>query len=231
MAKETTNALGGGSARSGHIALGRYTEKFTMYPIDLVEFARENDIELPSIETHRGQALCLMAQPDIRGTVFISTVDAGEFLTRIGMESRDPIQAFNKATGLARVSKRGYYCLKFPFAVDKVDIDKRKGAAISGDRDASINRVKDYWRKILVDVPNDEWQIGHLDPTIGDASEKNLAYQPPIQAKTRDRFKWDADFRKMWPTGKELVGKFDEYYTESEQKEILEALKKKFASP
>ena len=77
-------------------------------------------------------------------------------------------------------------------------------------------------------MPNEEWQIGHLDPTINDASEKNLAYQPPIQGKYRDRFKFDAFFLKMWPTASELVPKINEFYTEKEQKMIYEALKQKF---
>jgi hypothetical protein len=73
----------------------------------------------------------------------------------------------------------------------------------------------------LTDVPNDDWQVGHLDPTVADASESNLAFQPPIQGKYRDRFKWDPMFQRMWPTGKELVSKMDEYYTKEEQKLLL----------
>jgi hypothetical protein len=65
-----------------------------------------------------------------------------------------------------------------------------------------------------------------LDPTIADASEANLALQPPIQGKTRNRFKWDPLFRKMWPTGKELISKMDEYYTKEEQQIILDYLSK-----
>ena len=89
-------------------------------------------------------------------------------------------------------------------------------------------RSGDWWKKNLLDIPNDDWQIGHLDPTIDDASEKNLAYQPPIQGKYRNRFKWDALFHKMWPTAAELAPKFDSYYTEKEQRMLYESLKQKF---
>jgi hypothetical protein len=123
---------------------------------------------------------------------------------------------------------RGLYCIQYPFETDTTDLDKRKGVSISGDKNSFINTIKDWWKKNLIDVPNKEWQIGHLDPTINDASEKNLAYQPPIQGKYRDRFKFDAFFLKMWPTASELVPKINEFYTEKEQKMIYEALKQKF---
>ena len=108
------------------------------------------------------------------------------------------------------------------------DVDKRKGVKISGDRDTVINTIKKWWQDNLVGVPNEQWQVGHLDPTIADASEQNLAYQPPIQGKFRDRFKWCPLFQRMWPTAKELIPKFNDYYTEAEQKDMLAALKKKF---
>lgn len=93
---------------------------------------------------------------------------------------------------------------------------KRKNIFNSKDinnRDASIESIKDWWRKNLLDVPNDRWEIGHLDPTI-EIIQGNIAYQPPIQGRYRNRFKWDALFHK--------------YYTENEQRQIYEALKKRF---
>jgi len=205
-----------------------YKTKFGDYPEDLKAFAKENNLTLLPITTMKGQALALMSQPEIRGTVHITREEAVKFFQNIGMETTDAIQQFNKATGLKRIPKRGVYCLQYPFELDTTDIEKRKGVSISGDRNSIINTIKDWWKKNLVDVSNEEWQIGHLDPTINDASEKNLAYQPPIQGKYRDRFKWDPFCMKMWPTSSELVPKLDEYYTEKEQRELYEALKKKF---
>ncbi len=129
------------------------------------------------------------------------------------------------------MKKKGLYCLEYPFQADTTHLDKRKGVSISGDKHTIIQSIKDWWKKNLVDVPDEEWQIGHLDPTIDDASEKNLAWQPPIQGKYRDRFKWDAYFMKMWPTSKELIPHINDYYTEMEQRELYKALKKKFAGP
>ena len=205
-----------------------YKTKFEKYPDDLVEFAAAHTISLMPLKSMRGQALALMAQPEIRGKQLLSRTDTVKFFQNIGMETSDAIQQFNKATGLKRVDKKGVYCLRYPFEFDKTDLEKRKGAAISGDRNTCIEAVKTWWRENLVDVPNEQWQVGHLDPTIPDASEQNLAYQPPIQGKYRNRFKWDEMFHKMWPTGDELAANMDRYHTEDEQRKMFEALKKKF---
>lgn len=211
------------------IDIDDYITKFEAYPSDLVAFAEENNLKLIPLTSMRGQALALMSQPEVRGQKHLGREEAVKFFDNIGMETTDAIQQFNKTTGLKRMKMRGNYCLQYPFVCDTTDIDKRKGAAISGDKDAAINTIKDWFKKNVVDVPNKEWQIGHLDPTTGDASEKNLAYQPPIQGKYRDRYKFDACFLKMWPTAeKELIPNIDKYYTDKEQRLLYEALKKKF---
>ena len=210
------------------INIDNYTKKFEVYPSDLMVFAKENNLQLLPLTSMRGQALALMSQAEVRGQKHIGRKQAVKFFKNIGMETTDAIQQFNKATGLKRLKMRGNYCLQYPFESDTTDLDKRKGVSISGDKNSYINTIKDWWKKNVIDIPNDEWQIGHLDATINDASEKNLAYQPPIQGKYRDRFKFDAFFLKMWPTAGELVPKIDEFYTDKEQKIIYEALKQKF---
>lgn len=210
------------------INMDNFTTKFAAYPSDLVVFAEKNKLPLPPLTSMRGQALALMSQSEVRGQKHIGREEAVKFFKNIGMDTTDAIQQFNKATGVKRLNIRGKYCLQYPFECDTTDLDKRRGVSISGDRNTIIDTIKKYWRDILVDVPNDEWQKGHLDPTIADASEKNLAYQPPIQGKYRDRFKFDSFFLKMWPTTKELIPNFPEYYTEKEQYSIYEALKTKF---
>ena len=211
------------------IRIQDYTTKFDTYPADLIAFSQEHNLTLDSLTTLKGQALALMAQPEVRGQKHLTRTETDQFIKNIHLESSDAIQHFNKAFGLKRMKlPRGRYCLEYPFVLDTTDLDKRKGAAISGDKDAQVNVTKDWWRKNLIDVPNSEWQIGHLDPTIADASEKNLAFQPPIQARYRDRYKWDKYFQKMWPTAEvELIPNFDEYYTEKEQCAIREHLNQK----
>ena len=205
-----------------------YTRKFDEYPTELSDFAKAHHIELPSLKSMRGQALALMAQPEVRGQYYVGRHEAVTFFKNIGMETLDAIQQFNKATGIKRIKLTGCYCLHYPFESDTTDIDKRKGVSIRGDKDETITIIKEWWKKNLVDVPNEAWQIGHLDPTIDDSSEKNLAFQPPIQGKYRDRFKFDSFFLKMWPTTKELLPHMDDYYTQTEQRAMYELLKQKF---
>jgi hypothetical protein len=210
------------------INISLYTTKFEEYPSDFVAYAKEHGVDPPLLTSMRGQALALLSQPGVRGEKYVGRDEADQFFKNIGMDTGDSIQQFNKATGMKRMKMKGKYCLQYPFECDTTDLDKRKGVAISGDRTSIINTIKDWWKKNLVEVPNEDWQIGHLDPTIDDASEKNLAYQPPLQAKYRNRFKWDVYFHKMWPTGEELTTNLNDYYTEKEQRAILDALKKKF---
>jgi hypothetical protein len=205
-----------------------YTNKFEVFPSDLLIFANEHNIKLPPLASLKGQALALLTQPEVRGQCHVSRKEATKFFQTLGMETCDSIQPFNKGFGLKEIKVKGKICIAYPFEKDTVNIDKRNGVHISGDRDTAINAIKAHYQKNIIDVPNDEWQIGHLDPTINDASEKNLAYQPPIQGKYRDRFKWCPLFQRMWPTAKELVPKFNEFYTEKERKMIYEALKQEF---
>lgn len=205
-----------------------YATAFTEYPQDFRIFCTENNYN-PEISTLGGQALALMAQPENRGQRYLIREDTDKFFSQIGFTTGDSIQPFNK-TQVKRLPGKGKYCLQYPFVLNATDIKKRDGAVITGDRDEQINIVKQWWRDNLVDVPNKEWQIGHLDPTIPDASEKNLAFQPPLQARYRNKYKWDPLFHTMWPTAQhELIPHFDRYYTEDEQRLIYEKLKDKFA--
>jgi hypothetical protein len=202
-----------------------YTTKFECYPEDLVAFCTEQKINLPGIDSLKGQAIALMAQPEIRGQKYIDRDSTTPFFQQIGMKSTDSIQPFNKATGLKRMPGKGKYCLVYPFEADMTDIHKRQDCKIDGDKNTLIDIIKHYWRTNLTEVPNDQWQMGHLDPTVTDGP---LAWQPPLQHAYRNRFKWDDMFQRMWPTADEWISKMDKYHTEAEQRKMLEALNKKF---
>jgi hypothetical protein len=182
------------------ILITKYAAKFTSYPVELLTICETNNVHLPKIDSLRGQAIALMTQPEVRGEYYVTREDTATFFKQIGMETDDSIQPFNKDIGLKKKVMKGKYCVEYPFEVVKTHIQKRKDAAISGNRDEKIEVVKNFWRENLVDVPNELWQEGHLDPTIPDASENNLAFQPPLQARYRDRFKWDQFFHTMWTT-------------------------------
>lgn len=215
----------------GSVLIGMYTKPFESYPPDLDTFAKENGIKLPGIKSLKGQGLALLAQPENRGTRAVCRDLATTFFTNIGLSTTDSIQGFNKATGLKMVNlKKGLYCLKYPFEANTTDILKRQNVRITGNKDEQVAIIKSFWAENLFDVPAKDWQIGHLDPTIPDSSEDNLAYQPPIQGRWRDRFKFDKMFIKMWPTAKELEKNIDEYYTREEQLVMLRLLQSKFPS-
>jgi len=210
------------------IVIANYATKFTEYPADLLEFC-EGKVKLPKLDALRGQAIALLSQPEVRNQLYLTRDDTAEFFKQIGISTDDSIQPFNKDFGLKKIVIKGKYCLEYPFVLITTHIQKRKNAAISGDRNQKIEVVKDFWRENLINVPNEQWQEGHLDPTIPDSSESNLAYQPPLQARYRDRFKWDPFFHTMWPTAeRELIPNFDKYYTEEEQKMMYIKLKEKF---
>jgi len=210
------------------IDISKYNSKFKNYPDELTKFCEENKIKLPKIHSLRGQAYALMSQPEVRSQLSVTRLESNLFFKQIGMETGDSIQPFNKTIGLKRIKEKGHYCLIYPFECNMVDINKRKGCSISGDRDTLINNIKEYHKQNIIDVPNKEWQLGHLDPTIDDPSEKNLSYQPPIQSKYRDRYKWTNLFERKCPTASEIISKVDEYFTENEQKELYLFFANKF---
>jgi hypothetical protein len=214
------------------IDISNYKTKFEQYPEDLLSAAAEANLSLPGLKGFRGQALALMSQPEIRGQKYITRSEAEQFAKQIGIRSRDAIQGFNKETGFKRMNlHKGQYCLQYPYVTELTHLRKRENVNIQGDRDTCIDMIKKFWRDNLTDVPNSEWQIGHLDPTIDDNSEQNLTYQPPLQARYRNRFKWCSLFMKMWPTADELIPKFNDYYTEREQRRMYEHLRSRFAEP
>lgn len=214
------------------INIADYTHAFTTYPTELTVFATEHAITLPTIGSLQGQSIALLAQPEVRGRRYLIREDTVAYFKAIGHDTNDAIQPFNKLPQrgfvLSTVGK-GKYALDFPFKYDATNPAKRKDAHLSGDKDTAINSIKDFWRKNLVDIPNEKWEIGHLRAGLGDASETNLAWQPPIQGKYRDRFNFDKEFMKMWPTTTELIPKFNQYYTKEERALLFEHLKAEFA--
>lgn len=209
-----------------------YNSKFEQYPEELLSVAADSNLTLPRLVSARGQALALMSQPEIRGQKYITRKEAQQFFSQIGMVTQDSIQRFNKDLGFKRMNIiRGRYCMAYPFVVDLTHQKKRENINIEEDRDICIDSIKKFWRENLTEVPNSNWQIGHLDPTIEDNSEQNLTFQPPLQARYRDRFKWCPLFLKMWPTTAELIPKFNFYYTENEQRSMYAYLRSKFEQP
>jgi len=223
------------------IDIEKYKTAFEKLDDKFIAFCNKNNIIIPNKETKcKGkmektinfQALALLSDPEVHGKKYLTKEDCEKFFQQINLKSKDASQAFNKIDqkGIAKqFNERTKYAIKFPYEYNPIHVEKRKNAGISGDKEKLIGDIKNWWKVNLIDIPNDKWQLGHLDPSIADSSEKNLAWQPPLQGKYRDKFKWDNYFHKMWPTAdKELIPNIDKYYTESEQKKLYEVLKKKF---
>lgn len=207
---------------------------FEAYTDELQSFARQHDIKLPSLQKLGGQALALLSHPANAGVRYANREIATNFFTKIGMVSNDTIQPFNKIEqiGIALTrERRGHYTVKYPFEYCRTHVEKRKNMDISEEGKADfISLVKKWWLDNLVNVPDEQWQKGHLDPDIPDSSSNNLAWQPPIQGKARDRFKFSAIFgERVWPTVKELLPNFSKYYsTKEERHKIYMHLKAEF---
>jgi len=58
-----------------------------------------------------------------------------------------------------------------------------------------IHKIKEICDTILC-VPTEKWHIGHLDATKGNLPD-NLYFQPPIQAKYRDKYIFNHMFQKI----------------------------------
>jgi hypothetical protein len=67
----------------------------------------------------------------------------------------------------------------------------RKNFKYSGtleEKNEEINKIKSTIKTDYIDVPNDEWQLGHKNPGSTDNTNDNLVLQPPIQGKYRDNY-------------------------------------------
>jgi hypothetical protein len=93
------------------------------------------------------------------------------------------------------------------------------------NRTAAVAVIKDRVRQEWLDVPEEEWDVGHARP--GDPT--SLVYQPrSYQRSRRDRFIFDELGMVKCPTAQELATHLDQYYTPEEQAVLRDALSQKF---
>lgn len=200
------------------------------YSTEFIEFCKENKIKIPKIKSRKGQAIALLTKKENLNK-YIDRENLTKFFNNQNMKSSDPIQCINKTDQWGLVGKteeKKYYTIPYPFQYTDLHIKKRKFNKISGDKDEMIDNTKKYLMENYIDIANDKWQKGHKNPDIDDNSEENLVYQPPIQGKFRNRFKFDSIGLLKIPTSSELIENFDIYYTIEEQQNISNNLNKKF---
>jgi hypothetical protein len=210
------------------IVISSFTKKFDKYTAEFIEFIKKNNIKPPSLQTTSGQGIALLTCEENRGK-YVLRDDLETFFDALNLKTKDAIQCVNKCEqwGLRRSQTKGIYSIPYPFEYFPLHINKRKNVKIVGDRDEAINTIKQFVQENYIDVPNDKWQIGHKDPSKPTA-ENNVIYQPPIQGKYRDRYKFDDLGLTKYPTVSELLKNLDKYYSVEEQQELFDALSKKY---
>ncbi len=203
--------------------------KFLKHSKEFTAFCKLNNIAEKKMNTAGGQVLALMTCKK-NFNKHIDRAGLIEFIDKIGEESGDVIQLINKTDQWGLVAKtidRKYYTIPFPFQYIDLHLKKRDINIGGLDRNERINLVKEFLIKNYIEVPNDKWQVGHLNPNIPDGSSDKLVFQPPIQGKYRDKFIFDEMGLMKYPTPQELKNNFEKYYSEGEMLEIYEILKKR----
>lgn len=196
---------------------------------EFLSFCKKNNITPPKLNTIKGQVIALMTCQENHNKLVTREL-LNQFLDIIGMKSKDIVQAINKTEqwGLESTTyKRMYYTIPYPFSYVDIHIKKRK-IKKTGNKDEQIDLIKEWISKNYLEVPNNKWELGHMDPNNPNPSENDIVYQPPIQGRYRDRFKYDKLGLTKYPTPQELDENFDKYYSEEEQKKLYQILKKKF---
>lgn len=209
------------------IDINNFTVPFTEYSKEFMEFAAKHKINLSKLNTLTGQGIALLTCEENRNKYALRN-DLEKFYNTLNMETEDAIQCVNKCNqwGLKRLPAKGIYCIPYPFEYDSLKVEQRKNNKILGDRNEQIDLIKKFIKTNYLDVPNEKWQVGHKDPTKAD-NTNNLIYQPPIQGKYRDRYKFDNMGLTKTPTVKELSKNINKYYTKKEQEELLLLLQTK----
>ena len=164
-------------------------EDLIKYPDSFIEFADDNNLKYPKLNTGNGQALCAML---LTPGKHWSRHECDEFVKKFNITTRDSIQLFNKHEqwGIKTSSERGKNYIVEPFTLSNKH-KMRKNFTYDGtdeQKNAEIEKIKSTIKADYVDIANSEWQLGHKNPNSTDNAMSNLVLQPPIQAKYRDKY-------------------------------------------
>ena len=168
--------------------------RYNDYNVEFKSFCKEHNIKLPILKSKSGQVLALFTDQRNR-YIAIDRVMINGFLSNINEKSKDCIQLINKVEqrGIKKITiARKYYMLIYPFVYYGLHVNKRLNFSHHLDynqKTTQIETTKQFLLDNYINIENEKWQIGHRDPS-GNNSKENLVYQPPIQGKYRDRFKY-----------------------------------------
>jgi hypothetical protein len=206
-----------------------YKTKFEEYDPEFMAFCEDNNITVPKLGSLKGQVIALVTHRNNRNK-YVNRDILEAFLSHIEMKSGDCIQLVNKTEqwGLKSESTKHegkqHYRVPYPFEYIALHVKKRSKLVISGSKEDKVDYIKDWIKTNYIDVPFEKWEIGHKDPNSEDNSEANLVYQPPIQGRFRDRFKFDEYGLIRYPTVKELKNNTHIYYNDDELRDLRDHL-------
>ena len=191
----------------------------TSYPEEFIKFCEDNSLTYPPISTGNGKALWAMLNTPAN---FWNRKTCDEYCSKFNITTKDSIQLFNKHEqwGIATSSERGKNYIQIPYSLSNKH-KMRKDFKFDGtveQKYAEIDKIKSTIKADYVDVPNDQWQLGHKNPESEDSSSNNLVLQPPIQAKYRDKYVFIDTLTKI-PTPKyliEMIKKGESPYTDTQ---------------
>ena len=163
----------------------------TEYPVEFKQFCELNDLKPPHITSKNGQALSAML---VHPHHYWDRTTCNAFVKKFGIITKDSIQIFNKHSqwGIQTNSgkKRGNLYIIYPYELSNKH-KMRKNFKFDGTEDEKnieINKIKSTINADYIDVPNEQWQLGHKNPGSTNNTSNNLILQPPIQGKYRDDY-------------------------------------------
>ena len=128
--------------------------------------------------------------------------------------------------------QRGKYYIEFPLTLSP-KVQMRAGFKWDGteeQKNEAIENIKADIKADYVDIPTEQWQLGHKNPE-GDNTNDNLVLQPPIQAKYRDNYIFIDTLTKI-PTPETLARLIQEGknpYTQDQMKRLRTILNSQIA--
>tara|TARA_B100001094_G_scaffold333432_1_gene412130 strand:+ start:7238 stop:7942 length:705 start_codon:yes stop_codon:yes gene_type:complete len=213
------------------INIDTITTLYTNYPDDFIYWCQQNRINYPSIKSANGFALACMLHNQ---NSYFKREECDKIMAKFNFKTNDSIQLFNKTDqwGLYSSKERGIYYIPIPYKLSPKK-DMRMNFTYNGtetEKNSKIDLIKQNIKEDYLDIPNNQWQLGHKNPNSGDNSNNNLVLQPPIQAKYRDNFIFIDTLTKI-PTPEKFINddkNNKSYYTTEQQKILYNYLHSKF---
>jgi hypothetical protein len=197
------------------------------YPLEFIEFCRNNNIKYPKIISKTGKALSAMLNNPNK---YFDRDTCNMFINKFNIKSKDSIQLFNKIEqyGIKTSKECGKYYIIYPYCISN-KYEMRKNFKYNGtdsEKNIEIDKIKSTILNDYINVSNNLWQLGHINPESFDNTNNNLVLQPPIQSKYRDKYIFIDTITKI-PTPKTIIHLYNKnksLYTKEQLKELKDWL-------